>query len=488
VTGYPSYPAYPAGAPPQLAEPLPVQVAVAEPARQRRATVAFRLILAIPHLFLLIFLSIAAWVVIFLGWWGALFTGRLPQFAVNYVTGYVTWYLRVLAYLYLLTDAYPPFTLDEVPAYPVRLAVPPPQRLNRAAVFFRVILMIPAGIVASVAAQGVGSIVLFIGWLITLASGRMPAAMHQALTAVLRYQFRFYCYYWLLTPAYPSALFGDAPDGSFAAGGAGYPAPDAGYGPPAPGYGAASGYGAAPGYGAPAGYGPGPGYGAGPGYGGAPGYGPPGYGAPGYGTPGSVYGAPPGYGAPGGYGAPAGYGPGHTVLEPANWRLILTPAAKRMVVVFLVVGAISSIVSTARYGVAVADAVKRAQNVTTANNAINTLNTSYSTLTSEMNRWQDTVTACDQNLTCVTKADTTASTYFSDFATEVRITPVPSDAAAAANQLYSGAMQVARDYAQLGQAANVEQYQSTFNRLGLQLSLNRFDQDFNALGTALNNT
>jgi hypothetical protein len=105
-----------------------------------------------------------------------------------------------------------------------------------------------------------------------------------------------------------------------------------------------------------------------------------------------------------------------------------------------------------------------------------------------MNRWQDTVTACDQNLTCVTRADTTASTYFLDFATEVRITPMPSGVTAAANELYSGATQVARDYAQLGQAANVEQYQNTFNRLGLQLSLNDFDQDFNALGTALNNT
>ena len=47
MTGYPSYPAYPAGAPGtqlQLTEPDPVQVAAAEPARQRRATVAFRLI------------------------------------------------------------------------------------------------------------------------------------------------------------------------------------------------------------------------------------------------------------------------------------------------------------------------------------------------------------------------------------------------------------------------------------------------------------
>ena len=152
------------------------------------------------------------------------------------------------------------------------------------------------------------------------------------------------------------------------------------------------------------------------------------------------------------------------------------------------VGAISSIVSTARYGAAVADAVKRAQNVTTANNAINTLNTSYSTLTSEMNRWHDTVTACDQNLTCVTKADANAATDFSTFASELNATPMPSGATAAANQVSSDATRVAQEYAQLSQTANVATYQDTFNGLGLQHSLDRFDQDFNALGTALDNS
>ncbi|HTU08741.1 MAG TPA: hypothetical protein VMG13_24555, partial [Trebonia sp.] len=117
-----------------------------------------------------------------------------------------------------------------------------------------------------------------------------------------------------------------------------------------------------------------------------------------------------------------------------------------------------------------------------------TLNSSYTTLTNEMNRWQDQVTACDQNLTCVTKADGTAATYFSDFATEVRITAMPSGTAAAANLVYSDATQVASEYSQLSQAANVEQYQNTFKRVGLQQSLNRLDQDVNALGTALNNS
>ena len=133
-------------------------------------------------------------------------------------------------------------------------------------------------------------------------------------------------------------------------------------------------------------------------------------------------------------------------------------------------------------------ALQRAQDINTANNAINTVNSSYGTLTTKMNQWHYTVSACDQNLTCVTKADANAATYFSAFASELRATPMPSGAAAAANQVYSDATRVAQNYAQLSQAANVAAYQDTFNRLGLQQSLNRFDQDFNALGTALDNS
>ena len=150
VTSVPQYPAYPNASPPQLTGPAPVELAVADAAAQRRATVAFRFILIIPHLFVLYFLQIAAAVVAFIGWWGALFTGRLPDFAVSYLSGYIRWNTRVSAYMYLLTDVYPPFTLDEDPAYPVRVAVAQEQPLNRLAVLFRWILIIPANIVTTV--------------------------------------------------------------------------------------------------------------------------------------------------------------------------------------------------------------------------------------------------------------------------------------------------------------------------------------------------
>ena len=270
--------------------PPPILVAVAPSAPQPRLTVFFRLILAIPHMFVLAVLAIAAFVVVFIGWWGALFTARLPRFAVDYLSGWLRWRGRVNAYLFLLTNAYPPFTLDEAPEYPVRIAIPPAQQLNRAAVFFRFILAFPVAFLAGILVYGAGTLMAFVAWLVTLVAGRLPSSLHLAYTAVLRFQVRYYGYYFMLTPAYPGGLYGDEPGTVTWA--------DEAQTDQAPGFGTPGSV-----YGTP----------------GSP-YGTPGsaYGTPGspYDTPGSAYGAPgypaPGYGASdypaaGGYAAPAGY-------------------------------------------------------------------------------------------------------------------------------------------------------------------------------------
>jgi len=182
--------------------PGPVLVAVAEPARQRRVTVAIRLVLAIPHLLALYFLGMAAFVVGILGWLGTLVTGRLPRFAAAYLSGYLRWYSRVGAYLLLLTDAYPPFAFGDA-TYPVRLAVGG-GRLNRLTVAFRIILAIPAAVVSMLLTFGCTTIVIFIGWLTALIAGRLPAALHGALAAVFRYNVRYYGYVYPADQRLPS--------------------------------------------------------------------------------------------------------------------------------------------------------------------------------------------------------------------------------------------------------------------------------------------
>jgi len=66
----------------------------------------------IPHLIVLIFLWIAAIVVVIIAWFAILFTGRYPRAMFEFVEGVFRWGQRVIAYAFLLvTDAYPPFRL-----------------------------------------------------------------------------------------------------------------------------------------------------------------------------------------------------------------------------------------------------------------------------------------------------------------------------------------------------------------------------------------
>jgi hypothetical protein len=85
--------------------------------------------------------------------------------------------------------------------------------LNRPAVLFRLLLVIPAALVEVVATAGWWA-VSALSWLVVLFLGRMPLPLFEATAAVLRYRMRLGAYVLLLSPAYPKRLFGDqsAPD------------------------------------------------------------------------------------------------------------------------------------------------------------------------------------------------------------------------------------------------------------------------------------
>lgn len=191
-----------------MAEFLP-ELNIRLPERQRRLTVLFRLILLIPQDIAVFFLSIVATVVVVLGWFGALFLGRLPNWAAAFLGGYLGYYMRYYAYAFLLVDRYPPFRWRQEPDDPVTIRLEP-GRLNRLAVFFRCILIIPAAIVVDVLTAGLG-VLSFVFWLIVLVLGRMPAPIAGASYAVVRYVFRTQAYLMLLTSAYPKRVFGDEP-------------------------------------------------------------------------------------------------------------------------------------------------------------------------------------------------------------------------------------------------------------------------------------
>lgn len=73
---------------------------------------AIKLVLAVPHLIILMALYFLAGVVVFLAAFAILFSGSFPAGLHQMVVGTLRWNVRVTAYLYGFTDRYPPFSLN----------------------------------------------------------------------------------------------------------------------------------------------------------------------------------------------------------------------------------------------------------------------------------------------------------------------------------------------------------------------------------------
>jgi Domain of unknown function (DUF4389) len=358
----------------------------------------------------------------------------------------------------------------------VRIALRP-GRLNRLAVFFRVILAIPAAVVAMLLLWGACTIVLFVTWVIVLVAGRMPETLYAALAAVLRYQARYSGYILLLTSAYPSGLFGDRPDpaepwssgapGGFAAGPGGFAGPVSGFatdpsGFPAPGGAVATD----------PGFAPGGGFGAEPGwFASAPPGGPAGPGGPGAGFA---------YAAPAAPATLAGAG-------PQSWRLVLSDQAKRLVALFLVLG----VLFVAGYIALIAGVVTHSvSNQVTANNAAAQVQADFGPLNRAMTAFGTNTGQCRASarpLACVTAADRSLANSFDTFAAQLRTVSVPAGAATtAATQLGNAATRAGLIFHRLGAAKTAARYQAILATVSVDQAVNRFAQDYQALGTALN--
>lgn len=92
--------------------PYPAELVLGEPPTERnRVTVFFRLVLAIPHAIALTFLSLVWALTTTVAWLLILFTGTYPETLYGFGLGVLAWSIRVEAYVLLLSDEYPPFSL-----------------------------------------------------------------------------------------------------------------------------------------------------------------------------------------------------------------------------------------------------------------------------------------------------------------------------------------------------------------------------------------
>jgi hypothetical protein len=210
----------------------PVDVRV-EPVleNRNRLTTFFRVILALPHLFLVGLpiavaptftwafhgalgseaglgpgaLGAAAGVGAMVAWFSILFTGDHPKGIRTLATMYLRWRVWALAYVTMLRDEYPPFGEGD---YPIRLELgDAPQERDRMAVGFRIILAIPHILIVW-ALSVAWFLTTLLAWASIVLTGSFPRTLYDFGVGVLRWNTRVEAYLLLLHDEYPPFSFG----------------------------------------------------------------------------------------------------------------------------------------------------------------------------------------------------------------------------------------------------------------------------------------
>lgn len=191
---------------------------------RNRLTVAFRIILAIPHLIVAQVWGYLAQILALIQWFVILFTGKRNEGMWTLQQSWLGYYSRVMGYLDLLYDQYPAFGTD-VGSVPVRSAITFEESANRLTSALRLIWIIPAAIIGAVV--GIGAVVvLVISWFAIVITGKQSKGMWDFVLKVARYTFQLQSYGLLMTDVYPK--FGE---GAMAAGSS---APSSNIPPPPP--------------------------------------------------------------------------------------------------------------------------------------------------------------------------------------------------------------------------------------------------------------
>ena len=179
----------------------PIHLVVTDDLARSRLTVFFRLLLAIPHFIWLMLWGIAVWFAVVAAWFVGIFTGRVPDGLHGFIASYLRYTTHVYAYALIAADPFPAF--NGAFGYPIDVEIAAPTKQSRLAIFFRLLLAIPAFIVLWVL-QYVAEVVAFLAWFYALFTGRLHVGLRDVLAYYLRYNAQTIGYVGLLTQRYPS--------------------------------------------------------------------------------------------------------------------------------------------------------------------------------------------------------------------------------------------------------------------------------------------
>ena len=179
----------------------PLRYDVEYPERLSRWLIFVKWLLIIPHVVVLYVLALVAYLLTVVAWFAILFSGRYPEGLFKFVVGVFRWSANVNAYILLMRDEYPPFTM-EAGHYPVTFEVDYPERLSRWLIFVKWLFVIPNLIVLMVLLLAY-YVVLIIAWFAILFTGRYPKGLFGFGVGVMRWNLRATAYQYFLRDEYP---------------------------------------------------------------------------------------------------------------------------------------------------------------------------------------------------------------------------------------------------------------------------------------------
>ncbi len=179
----------------------PARLDIPYPESLSRWLIFVKWLLVIPHLIILIALGIALWVTMIIAFFSILITKKYPEGLFKFAVGVTRWSENATAYVFLLRDEYPPFSMD-AGQYPVVFDADYPADLNRWLPLIKWLLVLPVAIVGAVVLYA-AYLTTLISWFAILFTGKYPRALFDFAVGALRWNARANAYANLWTDRYP---------------------------------------------------------------------------------------------------------------------------------------------------------------------------------------------------------------------------------------------------------------------------------------------